>query len=882
MSFGPIPRALRCLGAALLPAFLAGCAIPLANFAPPTRALAEKPEIPLVQLALKDGQGGQRSVRLAMGGGKPRALERPRSAAERVAGLPPADLKPELNSSHVPPFKFRQTPAGARHYYNFTVTPAFERATAAYLRGEGEAALAEIEAILADPKGQPPALLWQAAYLKVGVLVMMGRMDLAEREIGAVERYELAAMGGNHASRALRAEVRYWGGDTDGAIEDAAEVIRAFGNWRFPAAYATPPADQVELARCVTAQVRADIVLGLALLAKGQRKAALPWLELASQTMNNVLYVSRHPLFGLYFQPPEEVFWGRGMSLLALGTALLADDPASARAETLFAQAAEFFDALGFASGGVMIQAFKAQALAWAGRAEGAARQAAAGLAQAERLGLMDYVWRLEALRGQQLLVLGRTDEAEGALRRAQAVVDLMAGTLDVDDAKVRFGIGKEAITHQLVRLDLQKRDLARLFEDMERGRARAFVAMLANRVVAQGRGGAEVEGIRNLDREIRRERQRKNALAAGAAAEAGREQQLLEERAGRVARLRLHDPDLADALAVSAVGLATVQKSLPRDAALVYALPVEDTDSIAFLMVTAQGAEMKTLALRPPQLKALLDAFVATLEAGDGGRQKAALDRIGAALGLAEWPRVAAIHFVPSGHTHFIPWGGLNTPFAVATLPTGGWVARASAGLPAGARAAVVGDPAFGGILPQLPGARQEAQLLGGLYGAAPLIGEGATEPALRGAVGGGVDVLHFATHALFDPHYPLQSSLILTDGRHAVPLTAERLFAAPLPARLVVLSACETGMGLLASGEELLGLPRSFYLGGASSVISSLWPVDDEATKLYMETFHRHSRGGGYGPAWLAARDAVRERGFPPSAYGAFILGGSLGLRE
>lgn len=861
---------------------LTGCAIPLISYSPPTATLTEKPEIPLIQMALKQGQDTQRSVMVAMRSGKVRAVEPQKTDAELLASLPSPELKRELDSAYIAPFKFRQTPAGGRHYYNFTVTPEFERATSFYLSGKGEEAIKEIDRILADEKNNPPALLWQAAYLKVNVLVMMGRPDAAERETALVERYEIAAMGKNHVSRALRAEVKYWGGDVDGAIEDAVSVIRPFGTWRFPTAYALPPLDQVELARCTSAQVRGDIILGLSLLAKGQRHAALPWLELANQTMNNVLYVSRHPVYSVYFQPPEEVFWGRGLSLLALGTALLSVDPQSSRAETLFLQAGEFFDAMGFQAGKVMIESFKAQALAWAGDHERAARQAGVGLALAEKLGLVEYIWRLESLRGTELLALQRNAEAERSLRHAQAVIDLMAGTMSNDDSKVRFGVGKESITRGLIRIDMQKNELPQLFEDMERGRARSFVAMLANRVVAQDRGGLVIGRIRALDREIQQERQRKNALFDGAGGDPGLEQRLLEQRTRLVAELRMQDADLADALSVSAVALPAVQKALPRNAAMVYAIPVDDNDPLAFLIVTSDSVQLRSLPIKPPQLKKLLDEFRATLDEGGSKLQKTALESIKRELGVSNWPNVESVYFVPSGHTHFIPWGGLETRFAVAILPTGGWMARAPLVHPATAHAVIIGDPEFGGALPQLPGARQEAMTVSKFYSTQALIGDSATETELRKGVGKSVDVLHFATHALYDPHYPLQSALILTDGKHATPLTAEKLFAQPLAARLVILSACETGMGLVVSGEELLGLTRSFYLGGASSVVSSLWPVDDDATNLFMETFHQYSRTASYGSAWLAARDKVRSKGFPPSAYGAFILGGSLGARN
>ena len=839
--------------------------------------LPEKAETPLVQEALKLGQGSPLDLTVAMRSGRVLLVRNPKTDAELLANLPSAELKSEFSSSYIPPFKFRQLTAGTRHYYNFTITPEFERATHLYLNGQGKEAIEQIELILADLKNTP-TLLWQASYLKVNVLLMMGRPDAAERETARLERYEISAMGKNHTTRALRAEVKYWAGDIEGAIEDAAQVVRAFGTWRYIAAYSTPPLDQVELARCVTAQARATIVLGLALMARGQIRAAIPWLELANQTMNNVIFTSRHPINSLYFQPPEEIFWGRGMSLVALGTALLSDDPRSKRAEEIFGQAKEFFEALGFRAGPVLIETFKAHALSAAGSHEYAAHQARAGIELAEKLGLVEFIWRLEALRGRSLLAIGNTQEAERSLRRAQTVVDLVAGTMVFDDAKVRFGVGKDGITQDLIKLDIQKNDLPRLFEDMERGRARSFVALLANRVVAEGRGGDLVVRIRAIDQDIQQERQRKNALSNQAAVDSEQEQRLLEERARLVVMLREKDADLADALSVVAVQLTLVQRSLAAETALVYAVPATGDEPLSLLFVTRTTAMLRRLSVNAPEFKSLLDNFSATRRDGDPMRQSAALERLGVALGIATWPKVRAVNFVPSGHTHFIPWGAIETTFAVAVLPTGGWVARRPLGLPSGTRAVIVGDPEFGGVLPQLPGARAEAEVVSKLYAGMALVGSAATEGALRQRVGGGVDILHFATHALFDPHYPLQSSLIMTDGKRAVPLSAERLFAQPLAARIVILSACETGMGQVVSGDELLGLARSFYLGGATLVLASLWPVDDTATKLFMETFHQRSREGDYGRAWLAARDAVRAKGFPPSAYGAFVLGGAI----
>ena len=300
----------------------------------------------------------------------------------------------------------------------------------------------------------------------------------------------------------------------------------------------------------------------------------------------------------------------------------------------------------------------------------------------------------------------------------------------------------------------------------------------------------------------------------------------------------------------------------------------------IRLLSITKEKVVLKELSITEKEMAKLISKFMVTVRSNNMERQKTVLNDMLLALAVPDWLQSEAVYIVPSGNLHFIPWGALEIGFPVAVLPTGGWITRASVEKFNNPTAAIVGDPEFGGLFPQLPGAREETIAVAKNYGSSPLTGKKATEQELRKQVGQGVDVIHLATHALYDPIAPLQSSLLLTDGENAVPLTAEALFRHPLKASVVVLSACETGMGEVIAGDDLLGLTRSFYLGGSRVVVSSLWPVEDKATRLFMEIFHKESLNGNYGLAWLRARDELKQKSYPPSSYGAFVLGGSFGI--
>jgi len=195
---------------------------------------------------------------------------------------------------------------------------------------------------------------------------------------------------------------------------------------------------------------------------------------------------------------------------------------------------------------------------------------------------------------------------------------------------------------------------------------------------------------------------------------------------------------------------------------------------------------------------------------------------------------------------------------------------------------------PPSGYSYDELPDARAEARNIAGMYAKSVfLAGPSAREQEVKKLLPQ-FEFLHFATHGILDAHDGLNSGLLMAtesaDGSEDGILHAWEVAELSLTARLVVLSACDTGLGKERQGDGLLGMAWSFLAAGAPRVVASLWRVDDAASREFMTGFYKDVKTG------IRLDDAMRKsmlamrNGTPaPSPYywSAFqILGNAGGL--
>ena len=211
----------------------------------------------------------------------------------------------------------------------------------------------------------------------------------------------------------------------------------------------------------------------------------------------------------------------------------------------------------------------------------------------------------------------------------------------------------------------------------------------------------------------------------------------------------------------------------------------------------------------------------------------------------------------MPHGILHHLPFAALRNPetgrylaqdFTLSVTPSASSLELLSRRLPSDAGdALVLGNPKT--PLPPLAGAQEEARSVAALLGGTLFLEDQATESRIYEKAGQ-IRLLHLAAHGQYVPRNPYFSRLLLSadsqhDGALEMHEVLDRLDLRG--AELVVLSGCETALGEITRGDEIIGLTRAFLVAGSQTVISTLWPVDDAASERLMTAFYQRFLKGG-----------------------------------
>ncbi len=500
-------------------------------------------------------------------------------------------------------------------------------------------------------------------------------------------------------------------------------------------------------------------------------------------------------------------------------------------------------------------------------------------LSSARIMDMGDLYWIALFERGRIAEVEKQLEEAAAYYRRAVDVVELQRSSINTEASKIGFVGDKQRLYARLVGILVARGKQAEAFEYVERSKSRALVDMLSTKKNFSIEG-ADPEKTRRLLQQLDAVDLSAPVSVAPADPNGAGVRNLVAARR----ELRSAAPEFSSLVSVSSVPLEELQSLLGENEQLVEYY-YEGNELYAFVL--GRGG-LQALKLDG---KGLVDEV---------GRFRDAIERVGTSLwqspakALYErlWKPVegalTARNIVVVGHgaLHYLPFAALQDAeghflldrYGLRYVPSAAvlkYLRQPWQGKPA--QLLALGNPDLGDPKLDLQFAQDEAMAVAALFPESRLlVRKDASESTFKKA-GAAFSRLHFATHGQFQPDDPLSSGLYLAqDPDNDGVLTASELYSMSLNADLVTLSACETGLGKVANGDDVVGLTRGFLYAGSRSIVASLWSVDDRATGELMKAFYANLEGMDKEQSLRQAQIKTREAFPHPFFWAAFELTG------
>ena len=487
-----------------------------------------------------------------------------------------------------------------------------------------------------------------------------------------------------------------------------------------------------------------------------------------------------------------------------------------------------------------------------------------------------DIYWLILYDRGKIAEAEGNLKEAIDFYQKAIEVIERQRSSINTEASKIGFVGNKQQVYHALIAALFVTEQHAKAFEYVERSKSRALVDLLASKQDFAA-PGANQQQVAALLTELETQE---------AEARVKRPERVRGSRAVEVKqRLKSVAPELASLVTVTSVAAKDIQAQLQPDETLVEYY-YEGDDLYAFI-VTREG--VKGFKLNGAKLTEDVRQFRAALKQPQTQSYVAPAQKLYARL---IQPMEASLHhkellIVDHGVLHYLPFDALLSGkeylidrYSIRQLPSAsvlqflkGRQASPSAGVLA------LGNPDLGNPKYDLKCAQDEVVAIAKDFPQAKvLVRKEATKTAFK-TLGPQFSYVHFATHGQFDADKPLNSGLLLAkDAQNDGFLSLGELYSLRLNADLVTLSACETGLGKVGNGDDVVGLTRGFLYAGSNTIVASLWEVDDQATSYLMEEFYANLKMGNKRDALRQAQLATKKKYEHPFYWAAFELTGKI----
>ena len=490
-----------------------------------------------------------------------------------------------------------------------------------------------------------------------------------------------------------------------------------------------------------------------------------------------------------------------------------------------------------------------------------------------------EMCWNILFDRGRIAEQEGNKKEAFEFYERAVELIERHRSTINIEASKIGFVGDKQAVYQSLIKSLYNDQQYEKAFEYVERSKSRALVDLLAGKQDFSVKIADKEEHLRSVialnDRveaeTIALDNPTNKSQTRGIAIQVKRD-------------LQREAPELASLVTVNPIPISGIQSLIPKGEALVeYYYSGKD---IYVFVLSASGLQSEKISSEG--LFNEVAAFRKSLETPGSQQTK----KLGRKLYQRLFkPLEAALNernliVVPHGVLHYIPMNALHNGkdymidhFNIRLMPSASamkYLREQRNDKKGGVLA--FGNPDLGDPANDLAFAQKEALEVTKTWANSKVfLRKEATEDALRRYCGN-YNYIHFATHGEFSPDSPLQSAILLApDANSNGLLTVDKLYSMQLGANLVTLSACETGLSKVANGDDLVGLTRGFLYAGSSSIVASLWQVDDLATSYLMIRFYKHLQKKDKRDALRKAQLETRKKYPHPYFWASFQLTGS-----
>ncbi|MBT6594930.1 MAG: CHAT domain-containing protein, partial [Nitrospina sp.] len=426
-----------------------------------------------------------------------------------------------------------------------------------------------------------------------------------------------------------------------------------------------------------------------------------------------------------------------------------------------------------------------------------------------------------------------------------------------------------------------------------ERAKSRSFIDLLGNQKISL-KNDVSQSLYEALNRQKQAIRKIEESLAASRIASREEEARKLAE--GLVnARNQYQDllisakeqsPEISSFITVEAISLTALQSLLEDSVALVEYL-VTENELVAWV-VTKEKIDVVRVPLAEKELNILIADYRERMQKLAPIEEQA--ERLYSLLIKPVEPFIAGKRFlgiVPHGHLHYISFSSLRDGqnylvekhplFYSPSASVMQFTFKEKAKRDRDIRVLALGNPDLGDFNYDLPLAEMEANAIKWDFPKVDIFTrENATESWLKEHISE-YQIIHIASHGEFDPVNPLFSSLKLTrsktaDGNFEV----NEVFGLEINADIVTLSACQTGLGDIVGGDELVGLNRAFIYAGTKSILSSLWRVSDISTAVLIKHFYRNYGHENKAESLRKAQLLVKRLYPHPSYWAGFNLAG------